>query len=1089
MRGRGRGLARYLAAAAAAFVLLAAALSPTAAEAQGTETLRVGTFNVHLLSAGFYKKLWLDGDDRRDARLDARRVGRAICRDSFRYDMIAINEAWTEDIAKPILVSELAKRCKVPFRYHVDRITHVLDYHIEDSGLMFFSRLPLRVLPLSWHPLLRFNLPDPLHSAFDSFDACWWEDCLADKGAALVRVRNAKAKRTYDVVFTHLQADDHAPTRLVQMNEARDLFGPLELKEWKSDVAFFMGDLNIEGQNVAPDSEWSDYFPQSGNSAQGFFRRRAYSNDEAKNGVSDQWYYTQPLAEAPPNTTPPNADLGRTSPGGGSRLDYIARSNPGRPLCTQHMRLAFPGLSDHLGLNADINTQEDGCNPQQAFKATAPKPGESLVLPERTLEHPGSVHWIRVDPKTDLDRQGGPWAFGFTEGKGYAPNGKCKVEKFCPRVEVYDPASMSDATGNFFNRKVIVPIRGGPPIESTQYVLPKAPFYLKVYSPDRSQAAGDYRLALYRNSCTGREDPCPLEPARPLTPGLPTDKALNAEDRAWFEVQTEVADTGRAQRLRFTVDGIAGSAPGELEADLRDADGHVLPASEGSVVEATGPAAEGTQLELRLSEHLGGERLFLTVKRNSADGVHFPTFRVGYTTNLKVLYGTTARTLRFLCSDETGGDALGDDEMTFDLIADGGAVTRHVEAPDTDAGEPVPVPDWDGISYVDSLTIRVEEDDDDPVELPIDMPDDQPVHDTAELQFAITTQPYNYLFYYNLKHLKNPQTATSGASARLAPAQTVRDDRDPPDPGPGAGPRALEAGGPSQLAYLTYGVEPGVAPGRSLGHDAQIGVMASTGTGERVLGEEGALDASPAWSPDGARIAFVSARGGGAPHVWTAAPDGTDARQLTSGAGADLDPAWTPDGERIVFSRAGSRGGRSLFVVGADGRDLERLTGRGTEDVSPAVAPDGRALVFSRAAPAPSRSSARSIRATNEDLYRLDLESRRLTRLTRSGAPERDAAFSADGRRLAFSRGMPDFDSDVYVMDADGTGEATRLTRSAGPDRQPAWSPNGELIAFTSPREGAFAIWTMRADGSEQQRVTGPEAHRLAPAWAAASLR
>ena len=108
----------------------------------------------------------------------------------------------------------------------------------------------------------------------------------------------------------------------------------------------------------------------------------------------------------------------------------------------------------------------------------------------------------------------------------------------------------------------------------------------------------------------------------------------------------------------------------------------------------------------------------------------------------------------------------------------------------------------------------------------------------------------------------------------------------------------------------------------------------------------------PAWSPDGARIAFQQDPGLH-PEIWTSKADGTDLRRLTNNSADDLHPAWSPDGTKIVFAsdRADPRRQplRPVRDEAADGSGAVNITNTPTIDEDyPAWSPDGTKIAFSR---------------------------------------------------------------------------------------------------------------------------------------------
>jgi Tol biopolymer transport system component len=127
-----------------------------------------------------------------------------------------------------------------------------------------------------------------------------------------------------------------------------------------------------------------------------------------------------------------------------------------------------------------------------------------------------------------------------------------------------------------------------------------------------------------------------------------------------------------------------------------------------------------------------------------------------------------------------------------------------------------------------------------------------------------------------------------------------------------------------------------------------IHVMNADGTGVKKLTEHDAGDTEPAWSPDGKRIAFISARGPAfedQPYVMN--EDGSGAKLLAKAKGVCRKPKWSPDGKRIAFSCWPGPISDEIYVVESDGSNLKNVTNRkASKDLGPSWSPDGTKIVF-----------------------------------------------------------------------------------------------------------------------------------------------
>lgn len=223
---------------------------------------------------------------------------------------------------------------------------------------------------------------------------------------------------------------------------------------------------------------------------------------------------------------------------------------------------------------------------------------------------------------------------------------------------------------------------------------------------------------------------------------------------------------------------------------------------------------------------------------------------------------------------------------------------------------------------------------------------------------------------------------------------------------------------------------------------------------------------SPAWSPDGQRLAYVSFEAKKPIiYIHTLA---TGQRQVVANfKGSNSAPAWSPDGRQlaVVLTKDGLS---QLYLINADGSGLRRLATSAGIDTEPAFSPDGQWIYFT------------SDRGGSPQIYRIPVAGGAAQRVTFEGSYNVTPRPSPDGRTLAYvTRNNGRFQ--VAVLDL-ASRQAMILTDSAR-DESPSFAPNGRMILYASDNGGRGILAAVSADGRVRQRLSVEAADVREPAW------
>lgn len=223
---------------------------------------------------------------------------------------------------------------------------------------------------------------------------------------------------------------------------------------------------------------------------------------------------------------------------------------------------------------------------------------------------------------------------------------------------------------------------------------------------------------------------------------------------------------------------------------------------------------------------------------------------------------------------------------------------------------------------------------------------------------------------------------------------------------------------------------------------------------------------SPAWSPDGRQLAYVSFESRKAV-VWVQDTATGGRRKLADFPGSNSAPAWSPDGQFVALAL--SRGGLTqVWRMPAAGGTPLRLTESRAIDTEPVYTADGRQIYFV------------SDRGGGPQVYRMSSEGGAAERVTFDGDYNISPAVSPDGRLLAYvSRVSGGF----KLMTLDLTSGTVRGLTSTRDDESPSFAPNGRLIVYATRSEGRDVLMTSTLDGRIKTRLLTSGADVREPAW------
>ncbi|MFC5510493.1 Tol-Pal system beta propeller repeat protein TolB [Massilia jejuensis] len=221
---------------------------------------------------------------------------------------------------------------------------------------------------------------------------------------------------------------------------------------------------------------------------------------------------------------------------------------------------------------------------------------------------------------------------------------------------------------------------------------------------------------------------------------------------------------------------------------------------------------------------------------------------------------------------------------------------------------------------------------------------------------------------------------------------------------------------------------------------------------------------SPAWSPDGGRVAYVSFEDR-KPVIYMQDLVTGKRRVIANEKGSNSAPSWSPDGTKLAIALSKS-GSYQVYVVNADGSGVRRVSNSNGIDTEPQFSADGQSLYFT------------SDRSGGPQIYKMSVSGGNATRVTFNGNYNISPRVSPDGKTLAWIS-QRDGGYSLFAKDL-ASGQELRLADGA---TEPSFSPNGKYIMYASKGGGRASLAVVSTDGRVKQRLTANAGNIREPSW------
>jgi len=260
----------------------------------------------------------------------------------------------------------------------------------------------------------------------------------------------------------------------------------------------------------------------------------------------------------------------------------------------------------------------------------------------------------------------------------------------------------------------------------------------------------------------------------------------------------------------------------------------------------------------------------------------------------------------------------------------------------------------------------------------------------------------------------------------------------------------------TRIAYVT-----------KAGRQFSLQVTGADGEGGHVALTSNEPIISPAWSPNGRELAYVSFETQKAV-IWVQDVLSGKRAPIANFRGSNSAPAWAPNGRELAVTLS-REGPAQLHLINRDGIGTpRRLTASSSIDTEPAFSPDGRTVYFV------------SDRGGGPQIYRVPAAGGNVERVTFSGSYNISPAISPDGTTLAY---VARSGNSFRVTTLDLASGAVQTLSDTNDDESPSFAPNGRLLLYASRAQGRDVLMTTTLDGKIRTRLVTSGVDMREPAW------